>query len=289
MKKEALRLTTTVPVAPTTLYYAWLDSAQHSSMTGGDATMISEVGAKYSAWNGYITGKMIALDLGRRIVMSWRTTDFPNDAADSRVELHFESLGGGTRILVLHTDIPEGQSEQFRVSWNEKYFMPLRTYFAKALPDPRLPPPVRKPMPPTEPDDEEEAPGAATPAKPAKPNKPAAVEKALTKKPEKSVSKGEKSPKKPPEKTAKKQAKLATKKKPAAKKLVVKKPTAKKKSAAKKQAKLAAKKKPAAKKKASAKKLVVKKPTAKKAKKLNPSHPATKKSATKGGKKKKKR
>lgn len=156
MNREALRVTTTVPVAPTTLYYAWLDSAQHGAMTGGGANVVNDVGAKYSAWDGYITGTFIALDLGRRIVASWRTKDFPSDAPDSRVEVHFEALGGNTRVLVLHTDIPEGQSESYRSLWNDKYFTPMRTYFSKYLPDPRLPPPVRKPPPPPEDDEDDE-------------------------------------------------------------------------------------------------------------------------------------
>ena len=111
MKKEALRVTSTIPVAPTTLYFAWIDSAHHSSMTGQTAKIEPVVGAKYSACNGYVTGKLVILDLGRRIVMSWRTTDFPRDAADSRVEVHFETLGPSTRILILPTESPEGQSE----------------------------------------------------------------------------------------------------------------------------------------------------------------------------------
>ena len=156
MKKEALRVTSTIPVAPTTLYFAWIDSTHHSSMTGMTAKLEPEVGAKYSASNGYVTGKLVILDLGRRIVMSWRTTDFPRDAADSRVEVHFETLGPSTRILILHTEIPEGQSEKYKALWNEKYIAPMRSYFSKFLPDPRNPPPRRIPPPPPESDDDDE-------------------------------------------------------------------------------------------------------------------------------------
>jgi uncharacterized protein YndB with AHSA1/START domain len=156
MKREALRVTSTIPVAPTTLYFAWLDSAHHTSMTGSPAKVEPVVGAKYSTCNGYVTGKLVILDLGRRIVMSWRTTDFPRDAADSRVEVHFETLGLSTRILVLHTDIPEGQGESNRVLWNEKYITPMRVYFSKFLPDPRNPPVRRVPPPPPEDSEDEE-------------------------------------------------------------------------------------------------------------------------------------
>src|SRR5690606_31769834 len=117
MKKEALRVTTAVPVAPTTLYFAWLDSTQHSAMTGGAAKLDPTVGATFTAWNGTISGKLVILDLGRRIVMSWRARDFPKDAHDSRVEVHFEGLGAGTRLTVLHTEIPEGLGEATRELW----------------------------------------------------------------------------------------------------------------------------------------------------------------------------
>ena len=156
MKKEALRVTSTIPVAPTTLYFAWIDSDHHSSMTGQTAKIDPVVGAKYSACNGYVTGKLVILDLGRRIVMSWRTTDFPRDAADSRVEVHFETLGASTRILILHTEIPDGQSEKYKALWNEKYITPMRAYFSKFLPDPRNPPVRRVPPPPPEDDEDDE-------------------------------------------------------------------------------------------------------------------------------------
>src|SRR4051812_10227881 len=129
MKTEGLRILTTIPTAPTTLYLAWLSSEQHSAMTGGAAKIDANVGGKFTAWNGYVSGKLVALDLGRRIVMSWRTTDFPRDAADSRVEVQFESLAGSTRVLILHTDIPEGQSEKYKAGWADNYFTPMRAYF----------------------------------------------------------------------------------------------------------------------------------------------------------------
>jgi len=173
MKKEALRVSTTIPAAPTTLYLAWLSAEQHSAMTGGTAKIDPEVGGKFTAWNGYITGKLVNLDLGRRIVMAWRTTDFPREAGDSRVEVHFEALGGSTRLTILHTEIPEGQGEKYRVGWNDNYFGPMRTFFSKYLPDPRKPPPPRRPLPPPD-EGEEEADEAPLPKK--KPlAKPAAV------------------------------------------------------------------------------------------------------------------
>jgi uncharacterized protein YndB with AHSA1/START domain len=264
MKKEALRVTSTIPVAPTTLYFAWIDSTHHSSMTGQTAKIEPVVGAKYSACDGYVTGKLVILDLGRRIVMSWRTTDFPRDAADSRVEVHFETLGLSTRILILHTDIPEGQAEKYKALWNDRYITPMRAYFSKFLPDPRNPPVRRPPPPPPEDEEEEEEeevpakgkgklaakaaqkPAAAPKAAPSGPGlrkadgkeakaaKPGAPSKAAKPAPAAKPAKGKPAPKAAPAKKPAPPAKKPAAKKPVAKKPVAKKPAAKKPTKGKK-------------------------------------------------------
>lgn len=227
MKKEALRVSTTIPVAPTTLYFAWLNSEQHTAMTSGTAKIEPNVGSTFSALDGYVSGKLVVLDLGRRIIMSWRTTDFPRDAADSRVEVHLEALGGSTRLTILHTDVPEGQAEKYRETWNDKYFTPMRTYFSKYLPDPREPPPPRKPIPPgwddDEEEEEEEKPKGKAKGKPVPPAKPSVAKAPPSKTavaPAKPAAKpapkaAPKAPAKPAAKAAKKPA--APAKKPAAK------------------------------------------------------------------------
>lgn len=251
MKKEALRVSTTIPAAPTTLYLAWLNAEQHSAMTSGAAKIDSQVGGKFTALDGYITGKLVNLDLGRRIVMAWRTTDFPREEPDSRVEVHFEALGGSTRLTVLHTDIPEGQSDKYRETWNEKYFAPMRTFFSKFLPDPRLPPPPRPPLPPDFEEEEaeeevEEPPKKGKPLKAAPPSKKVLAAKPTPPPPApKSVKPAKAAPPpkakaKAPAAKAKAGAKPAPKKtaaKPVAKKNAVKKPAAKKPAAKKPAAK----------------------------------------------------
>lgn len=261
MKKEAIRVSTTIPAAPTTLYYAWLSQEQHSAMTGGGAAKIDPtVGAKFSALNGLVSGKLVILDLGRRLVMAWRSSDFPRDAHDSRVEMHLEALGGSTRITLIQTEIPEGLGEKVRTIWNDQYFGPMRVFFSKFLPDPRNPPPPRRPIPPPDEDEEEEE--ESPPAKSGK-GKPVSAKPGSSKPiiakpapPPKSEKKPEKKAAPPPPPPAKKKAAAAPP--PPAKKKAAAAPPAKKKAAAapakakkpeKKPAKKAEKPKPKKKKK----------------------------------------
>ncbi len=54
-------------------------------------------------------------------MQSWRTTEFPPESPDSRVEITLEPTLGGTLVTLLHTDIPVGQGDRYRQGWNEYY------------------------------------------------------------------------------------------------------------------------------------------------------------------------
>lgn len=70
-------VTDVIPAKPKEIYDAWLDSRLHAKMTGGQPTTITAVeGDRFVVWWGYITGKNIVLEPGKRIVQSWRTTQF---------------------------------------------------------------------------------------------------------------------------------------------------------------------------------------------------------------------
>ncbi len=129
MATESIRVSATIPASPQQIYGAWLDGAKHTKMTGGAATGEPRVGAKHSSWDGYIFGETLELDDGRRVVQSWRATDFPEDAGDSRVVVHLEPEGDGTRLTIEHTDLPEGSGDRFTTGWDDFYFKPMKKYF----------------------------------------------------------------------------------------------------------------------------------------------------------------
>jgi activator of HSP90 ATPase len=119
----------TLPASPEEVFKAWLDSKQHSEMTGSEAIVEPRINGEFTAWDGYITGRTIEKEPFRRIVQEWRTTDFPSGSPDSVVEIRFESREKGTRMVLIHTKIPEGQEEEYKEGWKEFYFKPMKTYF----------------------------------------------------------------------------------------------------------------------------------------------------------------
>jgi activator of HSP90 ATPase len=100
-------------------------------MTGSAAKVVSRVGGKFSAWDGYITGKTLELTVNSRIVQSWRTSEFAETDPDSRIEIRLAPTKTGTRLTLTHSGIPEGQAASYRSGWEEWYFSPMRAYFKK--------------------------------------------------------------------------------------------------------------------------------------------------------------
>jgi uncharacterized protein YndB with AHSA1/START domain len=127
---ESFEVSTVLPAKAERIYQAWLSSEEHAAFIDASARILPEVGARFSMWDGYIEGVNEELEPNRRIVQSWRTTEFPPDSPDSRLEIVLEEVEGGTRITLHHSNVPEGQGKQYREGWVEHYFEHMRRYFS---------------------------------------------------------------------------------------------------------------------------------------------------------------
>ena len=126
---EGFQLAILVPASPEEIYSAWLSSEGHAALTGSPAQVDGTAGGRFSAWDGYISGRTLELEPPRRIVQAWRTTEFPEEAPDSRVEILLEPVQDRTRLTLIHTGMPEGQAEAYRQGWQDFYFTPMQEYF----------------------------------------------------------------------------------------------------------------------------------------------------------------
>lgn len=117
-----------ISATPDQIFNAWLDSDMHSEMTGGEAECSSEVGGTFTAWDGYISGTNMELIENKKIVQSWRTTEFDESDEDSLLTIELTESETGTELILTHTNIPEGQT-QYEQGWIEYYFEPMKLYF----------------------------------------------------------------------------------------------------------------------------------------------------------------
>ena len=124
----ALEVAVFLPVPAQTIYQAWLSSAEHTRMTGGEARVRAVTGADFEAWDGYIQGRNLILEPNKRIVQAWRTAEFEAGEEDSQIEILLEPQEGGTLLRLIHTNLPE-HGMQYRQGWLDNYFEPMQAYF----------------------------------------------------------------------------------------------------------------------------------------------------------------
>ena len=129
--KNGFTISTIIPAKASEIYKSWLSSKGHTAMTGSPAKVDGKPGGKVSAWDGYIFGRMLELEPNRRIVQAWRTSEFPDEAPDSNVEILLKQVKGGTKVTLTHRDMPEDQVESYRQGWEDFYFKPMKEYFGK--------------------------------------------------------------------------------------------------------------------------------------------------------------
>ena len=126
---DALTVSAVLPASPQRIYNAWLSGEEHAAFTGSRAEVDPSIGGRFSAWDGYITGTTQELEPDRRIVQAWRAADFPEGGPDARLEVLLEPDEQGTRITLVHTNLPEGQGPGYEEGWQDYYLKPMVGYF----------------------------------------------------------------------------------------------------------------------------------------------------------------
>ena len=118
-----------IPASPEGIYAAWMSSEGHSAMTGAEAHVGPAVGDEFDAWDGYIHGKTLELEPSRRIVQSWRSTQFTDNDEDSRIEVLLDGNDDATLVTVRHSNVPSDHRGYEDGGWQQSYFTPMKAYF----------------------------------------------------------------------------------------------------------------------------------------------------------------
>ncbi len=121
-----------LPAAAERLFTMYLDPAEHSAFTGHPVTISAEVGAKFSAFDGQLSGQMLHVSAPQLIVQSWRSTQFREEDSDSTLVLTFTPVGDQGRINLVHLDVPDHDVEGVTAGWKKFYWEPWRKYLSSS-------------------------------------------------------------------------------------------------------------------------------------------------------------
>lgn len=126
---ESLQLSWHNNIAPEKLFKDWLNSKGHSLLTGSKAKIKPMPLSKFSAWDSYISGRIIEVESNYRILHSWRTSEFRSYDLDSLLELIFHEEGNGCLLILKHWNLPSGTSEKYLNGWLNYYQRPMNLYY----------------------------------------------------------------------------------------------------------------------------------------------------------------
>lgn len=115
--------------SPQKVYDALAKSKTHSSFTGERASISRQVGGKFSAYSGYISGINVDLKPGKRIVQAWRASDFP-EGIFSMASFTLSPKKGGTELVLTHRGVPKELIPGIEKGWREFYWERMKRYFA---------------------------------------------------------------------------------------------------------------------------------------------------------------
>lgn len=118
-------------VSPARLFKLYMDSRQHSAATHAKAMVSRKVGGKFSAFDGVITGKMLAIVPDRMIVQVWRAKHWRKTDLDSVLVLKFSKIKDGTQIDLVHVNVPEHDHKGVKDGWVRYYWKPWRAYLSQ--------------------------------------------------------------------------------------------------------------------------------------------------------------
>ncbi len=122
-------LTCTLPASAQAIYDAWMSSEGHTAMTAAIAHVDPRVGGAFDAYDGYITGETLELDPPRRIVQSWRTSQFTAAHTDSTIEITLDESDGQTTLTLRHSNVPAEQTDYEQGGWQTHYFDRMKQRF----------------------------------------------------------------------------------------------------------------------------------------------------------------
>ena len=130
---RAIEQAITFPVPPQRLYRLYLNPREHAAACGGwgKAKISPKVGGRMEM-APHIKGKFLLLVPGRMIVQTWRGSNWKKSAADSVLILSFQRVRGGSRLVMVHANVPDAHARSITGGWRSHYWRPWKAYLKRS-------------------------------------------------------------------------------------------------------------------------------------------------------------
>jgi len=127
-----IRLAAELAAPPAAVYAMYLDPRAHEAITGAPVEIAAREGARFYAFGGALSGRVLHLVPGKRIVQTWRSNEFAKGDPDSLLVLTLLPKGRTRTLLDLQQlNVPGCDYAGISQGWERYYFAPWRDYLQK--------------------------------------------------------------------------------------------------------------------------------------------------------------
>ena len=127
MTAKNLHQTVTIRASPHDVFESIVDPKVHEQFTGATAKLQRKVGGTFAHYDGSLVGYVLEIAKDQRLVLAWRSTDWP-EGAWSVARFAFEKVRGGTRLVFDQFGIPGDQFADIQDGWKQFYWTPLKAF-----------------------------------------------------------------------------------------------------------------------------------------------------------------
>jgi activator of HSP90 ATPase len=131
MKTRTIRQSVTFKAKPHDVYEVLMDSRKHAKFSGEPASISREVGGKFTCYGGYIAGVNLELKPDKKIVQTWRGSDWPDDHY-SKVTFSFAKVKNGTRLTFTQSGVPGQFYKDINQGWRDYYWKKMKAMLEKS-------------------------------------------------------------------------------------------------------------------------------------------------------------
>jgi activator of HSP90 ATPase len=130
MNTKTIRQSVTFKASPHAVYEALMDSRKHARFTSAKAKISRKMKGKFTAYDGYIEGFHLDLAADKKIVQSWRGSDWP-EGHFSKATFSLKKIKKGTRLTFTQSGVPDQHYGDIRQGWRDYYWKPMKEMLEK--------------------------------------------------------------------------------------------------------------------------------------------------------------
>ena len=125
---KTIQQTVRFPAPPEELFDSYLDPARHAAMTGQPAQISARPGGEFRAFDGRLSGRIVAVIPKRLIVQTWRVHHWTKEDTDSILVLAFSGDRGYGQIDLIHVNVADHDVQGVTEGWEKYYWAPWRRF-----------------------------------------------------------------------------------------------------------------------------------------------------------------